>query len=383
VNVLNTGSLPVALVITDTDAADFPENGCSAGAPLGAGQTCMLTINFAPQQPGTAELTAVVQISGNAPQSPLIIKLSGQPVQAAATVSPAGPLMFGSQLVGTASAAQIVTITNSGMTGTILTVGTPVITPAASANYFGLANTCKSGLAAGGNCTIGVTFAPPAAGANAQCGSTAGPQNGTLKILDNDPASPQLLMISGVAMDYCLTTSGAMSATVTAGGTAEFPMAAQAQGFSGAVALTCAATVPQWVCSVTPASVMLSGVAPVSFQVNVTTTAATASAAMAGMPDAASMLRFTACGLGFLMLWGLMGGGGAPRSNMYCRADAFRVAQGLVILLVLSLGLAACFGSKGAAVQPLPGTPAGMYPLTVTGTAAGATRTVGLTLTVQ
>ncbi len=77
VNVLNTGSLPVALVITDTDAADFPENGCSAGAPLGAGQTCMLTINFAPQQPGTAELTAVVQISGNAPQSPLIIRTFG------------------------------------------------------------------------------------------------------------------------------------------------------------------------------------------------------------------------------------------------------------------------------------------------------------------
>ena len=36
-----------------------------------------------------------------------------------------------------------------------------------------------------------------------------------------------------------------------------------------------------------------------------------------------------------------------------------------------------------AAVQPLPGTPAGTYPLTVTGTAAGATRTFGLTLTVQ
>jgi hypothetical protein len=34
-------------------------------------------------------------------------------------------------------------------------------------------------------------------------------------------------------------------------------------------------------------------------------------------------------------------------------------------------------------VQPMPGTPAGTYPLTVTGTAAGATRTIDLSLTVQ
>ena len=387
VNVTNTGTLPVALVITNTDAADFPENGCSAGAPMGAGQVCALNISFAPQQPGTAELTAVIQISGNAPQNPLIIKLSGQPEQAAATVTPAGPLMFGSQLVGTSSAAQNVTITNSGMTGTTLTVGTPAITPAASANYFELANSCKTGLAAGAVCTIGVTFAPPAAGANAQCGSTAGPQNSLLKIFDNDPASPQMLMMSGVAQDYCLTSSGGMTATVTAGGTAGFPMAAQAQGFSGAVALTCTATVPQGVCSVTPASVMLSGVAPVSFQVSVTTTAAVtsaSSAALGGGPGAAGLIRFVVCALGVLILCGLMGRASESELDVQrVRGQVFRLAQAGVVLVMLAVGLAACFGGPGAAVQPLPGTPAGTYPLTVTGTAAGATRTVGLTLTVQ
>jgi hypothetical protein len=384
VNVPNTGTLPVALVITNTDAADFPENGCSAGAPLGAGQVCALNISFAPQQPGTAELTAVIQISGNVPQNPLIIKLSGQPEQAAATVTPAGPLMFGSQLVGASSAVQNVTITNSGMTGTTLTVGTPAITPAASASYFELANSCKTGLVAGAMCTIGVTFAPPAAGANAQSGSTAGPQNSVLKILDNDPASPQVLMMSGVAQDYCLTSSGGMTATVTAGGTAGFPMAAQAQGFNGAVALTCTATVPQGVCSVTPASVMLSGVAPVSFQVSVTTTAAVTSAALGGGPGPAGLVRFVVGALGVLILRGLMGRASESELDVqHVRGQVFRLAQAGVVLVMLSVGLAACFGGPGAAVQPLPGTPAGTYPLTVTGTAAGATRTVGLTLTVQ
>ena len=78
----------------------FRRTDAAPGRRWERGRACVLNINFAPQQPGTAELTAVVQISGNAPQNPLIIKLSGQPVQAAATVAPAGPLMFGSQLVG-------------------------------------------------------------------------------------------------------------------------------------------------------------------------------------------------------------------------------------------------------------------------------------------
>jgi hypothetical protein len=263
-------------------------------------------------------------------------------------------------------------------------VGTPAITPAASANYFELANSCKTGLAAGAVCTIGVTFAPPAAGANAQCGSTAGPQNSVLKIFDNDPASPQVLMMSGLAQDYCLTSSGGMTATVTAGGTAGFPMAAQAQGFSGAVALTCTATVPQGVCSVTPASVMLSGVAPVSFQVSVTTTAAVTSAALGGGPGAAGLVRFVACALGVFILCGLTGRASESELDVqHVRGQVCRLAQAGVVLVMLAVGLAACFGGPGAAVQPLPGTPAGTYPLTVTGTAAGATRTVGLTLTVQ
>jgi hypothetical protein len=199
-------------------------------------------------------------------------------------------------------------------------------------------------------------------------------------------------MMSGVALDYCLTSSSALSATVTAGGTAEFPMAAQAQGFSGAVALTCVATIPQGVCSVTPASVMLAGGnpgTPLSFQVSVTTTAGLASTSVMGAPVVAGMLRsgllrFAECAFGVLIAWGLIGRGRASRLNIQgLHVRAFRLAQAGVILAALALGLVGCFGGQGAAVQPMPGTPAGTYSLTVTGTAAGATRTINLTLTVQ
>jgi len=229
---------------------------------------------------------------------------------------------------------------------------------------------------------ISVTFTPPVAAAGAPCGSTAGMQSSVLKIFDNDPASPQVLTLSGTALDYCLIPPGAISATVSAGGTAEFQLDAQAQGFTGAVALACAATIPQGACSVTPASLMLTGDAPVPFQVGVTTTAGTASAAIGGQPGRPGMPGLMTSGLAaLLILFTLICGSGSPRSRL--RRDAFRMAQASAILVMLSLGLMACFGSQGA-VRTMPGTPTGTYPLTITGTTTtGATRTIGLTLTVQ
>jgi hypothetical protein len=55
------------------------------------------------------------------------------------------------------------------------------------------------------------------------------------------------------------------------------------------------------------------------------------------------------------------------------------------LLVGLSLMLASCFGSSTGSVTPPGGTPAGTYPITITGTTAsgGVTRTLGLTLNVQ
>jgi hypothetical protein len=382
VTVTNTGTSPLALTVTlaGGNPADFTEADTCSQSPLGAGKTCLINVAFDPTHSGNR--SAVVAIADDVPGSPQTVPLSGSAVQATATVSPIGPLTFGSQLVGTASATQTVTITNSGSGAAVLSVNSASATPFAD---FTLVNNCKSGVAAGGSCTIGVTFTPPPDGANTLCGSTAGPQNSVLKIFDNDPASPQMVTLSGVAQDYCLASSGAMNATVTAGGSAEFPMDAQAQGFGGTVALTCAATIPQGGCSVTPASVMITGGAPVPFQVSVTTTAATTSAAIGSGPGASALLRLVSCAFAGLLL--LLLTQAAPTQRYLAgqvHSHAFRMVQAGTILVLLSLGLAACFGGQGAAVQPVTGTPAGTYPVTVTGTTtSGATRTIGLSLTVQ
>ena len=72
------------------------------------------------------------------------------------TVSPSA-LGFGSQATGTTSAAQNVTVTNTG------TAAAPITTVSTSGD-FSQTNTCGTSLAAGASCTVAVRFAPTAAG---------------------------------------------------------------------------------------------------------------------------------------------------------------------------------------------------------------------------
>jgi hypothetical protein len=74
----------------------------------------------------------------------------------------ASSLSFGSQTVGTASASQAVTLTNSR--GTPLTIPSIGVT-GANASSFVFLSTCGSSLAAGASCEIQVHFSPTATGA--------------------------------------------------------------------------------------------------------------------------------------------------------------------------------------------------------------------------
>jgi hypothetical protein len=72
------------------------------------------------------------------------------------SISPTS-LSFGSVATGSTSAAQPVTVTNSG------TAAAPVSSVAVTGD-FGQTNNCGSSIAAGGSCTVNVTFRPTAAG---------------------------------------------------------------------------------------------------------------------------------------------------------------------------------------------------------------------------
>jgi hypothetical protein len=104
-------------------------------------------------------------------------------------------LVFGNQPVGTPSAPQNVTLSNTG-TAT-LKIGNIGITGANSSD-FTETNTCGTSVAAGANCTMTVTFTPTATGG----------RSASLSITDNAPGSPQAVSLSGTG-----TTSGAPAVT--------------------------------------------------------------------------------------------------------------------------------------------------------------------------
>jgi hypothetical protein len=86
--------------------------------------------------------------------------------------------------MGTTSAAQSVTLTNTGNAAlSISSIGLA----GANSEDFSQTNTCGSGVAAGANCSISVTFAPTAAGT----------RSASVSIADNASGSPQTISLSG------------------------------------------------------------------------------------------------------------------------------------------------------------------------------------------
>jgi hypothetical protein len=89
-------------------------------------------------------------------------------------------LIFGTQLVGTASTAQAVTLTNNG-------TATLSITSITGSANFSQTNNCGSSLAAGASCTINVTFQPQGTGV----------LTGSITITDSAATSPQKISLTG------------------------------------------------------------------------------------------------------------------------------------------------------------------------------------------
>lgn len=101
-------------------------------------------------------------------------------------------LTFPDTLLGTTSAAQNVTITNTGATAL-------QITPFTITAEFAETDDCHTshGLAAGKTCTIGISFLPTA----------SGPQTGTLTVISNEAASPTVINLSGTGIGPIVSLS--------------------------------------------------------------------------------------------------------------------------------------------------------------------------------
>ena len=116
---------------------------------------------------------------------------SGGGGSATLSASPSS-LTFGSQTVGTASATQAVTVTNTG-------TAAATVSGVAATGDFSQTNTCGSSIAAGASCTVTVKFTPTASGT----------RTGSVSVTSNATNSPLTVALTG-------TGASAGTATLTA-----------------------------------------------------------------------------------------------------------------------------------------------------------------------
>ena len=141
-------------------------------------------------------------------------------------------LTFASQTLATTSAAQTVTITNTGsatLTGLSVALG-----GTNSADYSISANTCGTSLAIAANCSVSVTFTPQATGT----------RSASLQVTDNAANSPQSVSLTGTGatstgptptvLTTYVGTYGSATPTYT-GNTVTLPLRAYDPSGAGAV----------------------------------------------------------------------------------------------------------------------------------------------------
>jgi hypothetical protein len=195
VTLTNTGNATLSvtsLAVTGTNPGDFAQTN-TCGSSVLAGANCTISITFKPSATGAR--TATLSIADNASGSPQAVSLSGTGTSTSAGVSLSSiSLVFGSQPTQTSSAPQTVTLTNTG--NATLSVTSLAVT-GTNPGDFSQTNTCGSSVLAGANCTISITFKPPATGA----------RTATLSIADNASGSPQTVSLSGTGTSSAPTVS--------------------------------------------------------------------------------------------------------------------------------------------------------------------------------
>jgi hypothetical protein len=161
-NIGNAG-LSVTGAIT---SGDFVATDHCSGMMVAVGASCSLEVSFAPTATGTR--TGLLTVYGNVAGGQATATLTGVGTAPASIVLMPNSLAFGSLTIGSTSAAQDITVSNTG--GNAASIQSVTI----SGPFVVSANSCGTTLAASVGCTVSVEFSP----------SASGVQAGTLTVVD-------------------------------------------------------------------------------------------------------------------------------------------------------------------------------------------------------
>jgi hypothetical protein len=218
-----------------------PSQGGCLGTLAPNGATCQFGVSFTPNGVGSVSTTlTITDNAGAVPGTEQTITLTGAGVTAATsvTVQPSS-LSFTSQNVGTISAPQTVTITNTGtetLTITEFSVGSSLdfsVTTSQTGSSVPSCTSVVNTLAVNQSCSVYVYFTPTASGT----------RTGTLSISDNAAGSPQTVALTGIgAAAFTLSSPTAVNPTLI--GSTQTTFVIEANGptsFNGAISLACSA----------------------------------------------------------------------------------------------------------------------------------------------
>lgn len=247
----NGGTAPLligTLGFTGTNAGDFSigqASNCETGVTLAANDSCVVEIVFAPATTGTR--TATLQVShDDVAHSPSTVSLTGiasRLPQGEISASPSA-LYFADQAVPVSSAAQTVTITNTGSAK--LSLQTLALGGSNAADFaIDRSSTCDAStqLSGGQSCALNFVFTPSVAGSRSAVVLIASKANGfnlpnlQLTLSGNGVQSAASLSLSDTLVNFGGTILGttADSRTVTLSNTGSDPLTLQSISVSPAV----------------------------------------------------------------------------------------------------------------------------------------------------
>ena len=227
VTIANTGGA-AATLNAETVSGDYAVTANTCGTSLPVSSSCTVGIVFTPTASGARPGLLTVTDSAGSQSAPLTG--TGQSV-ATDSLSPLS-LSFPAQQVGTASAAQTVTLTNAGdlpLTGIA----------AAATGDFTVANNCGSVLQGHGSCAMAVAYAP----------TLIGPESGVLTVGDALRTQTVALSGSGLAAPGASATPASINfggyavgatsapATVTVTNSGGFPLTGLAAAVTASFAM--------------------------------------------------------------------------------------------------------------------------------------------------
>ena len=361
--VTNSGGAPMGNVgfqITGPAASSFAWSASTCGTALNNGSSCTVQVIFTPATTSSSAATLTVS-SSTLGVTPALVPLNGNgSVTTVLGVSPS-QLSFASTLIGQASAAQTVTVTNKG------SFAATSLTLALAAPFSLTQDTCGgNSLAAGASCTAGVIFTPTA-------GGTA---TGTLTVGSASVLTPATVALSGAggaAFDFTVTISGASSQTVASGQTANYSLViTPANGQAGTFTLQSGTLPANAICLFNPSS---------TIQISAGATGTPTARIYTGVTGAVRMERPgrwralpLVCGLALLPL--------AWRRRR-------KVLPMAALLAIIAGGVCSCTSSGGGSSGGSGGqggsgsTPAGTYSIPLTVVSGSTQHSVTVTLIVD